>query len=302
MSVAAGSTFEITGFSFVSNRSVSSSTPLRYGPKSYVVRTSDDGFSSDLFGGDNLDGVTGTGASCGAHSSGALSFVVPGGTTFSFRVYAYHRTFPGESATSITTFRIDDVVINGVLPIELEKFEVQEVADGVKLSWETATEVNNDYFEIERSIDGVSFESLQQINGAGESNIPIGYSWVDEQPFSGPNYYRLKQVDFDGRFSYSEIKVLQLNRLGLSGKSSYLIQPNPAFEQLTLRSGQLGLGQSTVRYEIYDLFGRVVEAGMWNKDAEEVSIDLSTFSRGSYWLRIFDLKSRPLASHKFMKI
>lgn len=89
------------------------------------------------------------------------------------------------------------------LPITLLEFTAR--ADGKKslLNWTTATEVNNDRFEIERSNDAVTFQKIGQVPGAGNSNAHLSYQWYDNNPLKGNNYYRLKQVDIDGRFSHS---------------------------------------------------------------------------------------------------
>lgn len=91
------------------------------------------------------------------------------------------------------------------LPIELVRF-VGECAGGkIEISWTTWTETNNDFFTLERSNNGVDFEVVDVIAGAGNSNQPIGYSVTDEQPYGGISYYRLKDTDTGGKSSYSEI-------------------------------------------------------------------------------------------------
>lgn len=84
------------------------------------------------------------------------------------------------------------------LPVELTQFEAQAVAPNVLVRWETKSETNNDYFTLWRSRDGVSFEQIAHIAGAGNTSIPRHYSFVDNNPISGIAYYRLQQTDFDG--------------------------------------------------------------------------------------------------------
>jgi autotransporter-associated beta strand protein len=95
-----------------------------------------------------------------------------------------------------------------VLPIELSSFSARKNNHQVVLDFSTATEINNDYFSIERSSDGKRFEEIGIVEGFGTSKITKYYSFKDEKPLSGNNYYRLKQFDFDGRYSYSAIKTV----------------------------------------------------------------------------------------------
>ncbi|MCC6252410.1 MAG: hypothetical protein IT238_08120, partial [Bacteroidia bacterium] len=92
------------------------------------------------------------------------------------------------------------------LPITLLEFNAQPVIDEVSITWTTASEINNDYFNVERSKDGIHFESIAQIPGAGNSHTILNYKTMDAQPYEGVSYYRLKQTDFDGKFEYSTIK------------------------------------------------------------------------------------------------
>lgn len=94
------------------------------------------------------------------------------------------------------------------LPITLLEFTAQAAGKKTLLNWTTATEINNDRFEIERSSDAVSFNKIGQVPGAVNSNVHRNYQWYDNSPFNGNNYYRLKQVDIDGKFSYSPIRFV----------------------------------------------------------------------------------------------
>jgi len=94
------------------------------------------------------------------------------------------------------------------LPVEWLSFEAKNEEDHVNLEWITASEVNNDYFEVQRSIDGINWESREKVYGAGFSNALSYYSAKDENPLSGESYYRIKQIDFDGSIDYSEIDVV----------------------------------------------------------------------------------------------
>lgn len=110
------------------------------------------------------------------------------------------------------------------LPIELSYFKGIKESNNVKLEWETLSEKNNSHFEIQKSTNGIDFETMDIINGAGNSNKPISYSCIDYNPNIGINYYRLKQVDCDGRFELFRIISVDFDinsELKLYPNSSY---------------------------------------------------------------------------------
>ena len=91
------------------------------------------------------------------------------------------------------------------LPIELLYFNGVVCETGNRLYWSSSSENNNDYFNIEKTRDGIDWNSIVTIEGAGNSNNQLYYSFVDEDVESIINYYRLKQTDYDGKFKYSDI-------------------------------------------------------------------------------------------------
>lgn len=169
------------------------------------------------------------------------------------------------------------------LPIELIRFEAQvtEVTE-VKLSWETASEINNDYFVTQRSIDGINWEDLNQIEGAGNSTTFLYYTDLDRNPYKGVVFYRLKQVDFDGVISYSEIQSVLINQIGTINE--VLIVPNPCTNFCTV---VLKNEQSINKIEVVDFTGKVVQctSTIDNKQATFM-IDFSTLVSGVYFIKI----------------
>ena len=94
------------------------------------------------------------------------------------------------------------------LPIELSDFSVRKKnAAAVELNWTTSSEINNDFFTIEKSRNGFDFLEIGMLDGQGQSNSNNHYRFIDEQPYEGYNYYRLKQTDFDGEYSLSLIHI-----------------------------------------------------------------------------------------------
>lgn len=97
------------------------------------------------------------------------------------------------------------------LPIQLLIFTAKPDNKQVELKWATATELNNDYFTVERSIDGISFTPIAVVQGAGNSNIQLNYQTTDIEPLNGVSYYRLKQTDYNGNYTYSQIVPVVFN-------------------------------------------------------------------------------------------
>ena len=112
---------------------------------------------------------------------------------------------------------------NTALPIELIEFKVQKENERVKLNWTTASETNNKFFTIQRSLDAINFEEIGTILGAGNSSVTLNYTLYDDNPYEGLTYYRLKQIDFNGDFSYSKIKTVYFSKISI-----IKIYPNPA--------------------------------------------------------------------------
>lgn len=108
-------------------------------------------------------------------------------------------------------FAVDNITITTTtpLPIELISFNGEHSGNNNLLKWITATEINNDYFTLERSPDGIAFTGIAYTDGAGNSLQTNSYSYTDTHPENGANYYRLKQTDFNGSFSYSSIIYLE---------------------------------------------------------------------------------------------
>lgn len=111
------------------------------------------------------------------------------------------------------------------LPIELLNFTAAPNGNNIDIKWTTATERNNDYFTIEKTKDGQTFEFVAQVDGAGNSTSVLNYSTIDTKPFNGLSYYRLKQTDFNGAYWYSNLVAVEF-----SGNTifDFNIYPNPS--------------------------------------------------------------------------
>ncbi|HEV8285643.1 MAG TPA: T9SS type A sorting domain-containing protein [Chitinophagaceae bacterium] len=117
------------------------------------------------------------------------------------------------------------------LPVALTSFKANVEKNEVKLSWHTASEHNNKYFEVQHSIDGNNFTAIGTIPGKGTTTIPSDYSFSHTNPVAGVNYYRLKQIDIDDRYEYSDVITAKINYRNLTS-----LYPNPIKEKLIISS------------------------------------------------------------------
>lgn len=136
----------------------------------------------------------------------------PNGTFAGIDVGTQVITLNLASGQTYTCTYEDGALVSSVLPVDLTSFKVEQRNSEVLLNWQTANEVNNEYFEVERSIGGNNFTSLGFVDGNTNSTRLIDYSFVDSKAGSGQIYYRLKQVDLDGRYEYSDVISIMVNR------------------------------------------------------------------------------------------
>lgn len=184
---------------------------------------------------------------------------------------------------------LDDVSVvpaNGitgcVLPIELIGFDAEVSNNEVVTQWSTQSELNNDYFIVERSADSEHFEFVGRMDGAGTSNQVLNYQFTDADPLAGTSYYRLKQVDFDGTTSYSDPKAVALNDL-----ISAEIYPNPSQEGYL--NVVISMTQAKqVDLEILDINGKsmLVQSFKSSAGSETKKLDISHLTAGLYFVRL----------------
>ena len=159
------------------------------------------------------------------------------------------------------------------LPVELVSFEAKARDNRILLEWQTASELNNLGFEIQKSKDGITWDILGFVEGKGTVSVLNTYASIDRFPNKGSNYYRLKQLDFDGKFEYSEIVVIDINGLN----EGVVVFPNPAKNQLTIIKGE---GEAT----IYNVLGQAVKR--LTIDAHQATIQLTDLIDGQYYIQV----------------
>ena len=172
-----------------------------------------------------------------------------------------------------------ETVLAPVLPIELLFFNGKQEKKSVELSWATATELDNDYFSIEKSTDGIRWIVLENIQGAGNSTINLQYTFEDNAPESGIQYYRLKQTDFDGTFTYSA--AIAINFEDTANANSISIYPNPnSSNQLNFRG--IGLDVSYT-LELKKVTGEL----LYHQTVNTQSIALPDLEKGMYLITLY---------------
>lgn len=162
------------------------------------------------------------------------------------------------------------------LPVEMVSFKTERNNKSVLLQWETAQEINNDGFVIEQSIDGRDWKNIGWVAGAGTVESNQVYAFTDNHPEAGMNYYRLKQVDFDGQFSFSEIRTIKMEEV-LNNIGAY---PNPTKGIVNL-SG-LDATDDIVKVKVSNAVGKTV----LETSGILPTIDLSAFENGRYFIMI----------------
>lgn len=219
------------------------------GPLRFALRNSVDSYTADLGGVSVGTDVTTT-------QTATFTFTVTNSTAaITFRLYPYQAEAaagtwgPGDGTGN-------DIVVNGStgdapLPISLVSFTATKLSEKVKVKWTTATEINNDKFIIERSVSGEDYEFVAEVKGAGNSKEINKYEIIDANPLKGTSYYRLTQVDYDGRSeTFAPVAVK------MDAKSMEVIAKSAEQGTINLNVFSPNAGEGTL--VIRDLSGRTI--------------------------------------------
>lgn len=192
----------------------------------------------------------------------------------------------GGSFTRLPIFQPVDI-----LPVELLTFTGRLEGENVILNWETASELNNDRFEIERSESAMEFQKIGTTKGHGNSNIPVGYRFVDSLTTSGTYYYRLKQVDFDGKSSYSNVISVYFQY-----ETQIMVYPNPAQDWIIVQTKDL---KTTYKIQIYNVSGLLIHEQHLENINGQNKIDVRDFPKGTYFVSIYNQER--ITTQQFIK-
>ncbi len=201
-------------------------------------------------------------------------------------------------------FAIDDINFSqcpagGVAPVTLTSFTARHKGSGVSLDWSTSQELNNSYFQVERSGDGsTNWSVISTVNGAGNSQVVNNYNSYDATPLGGVNYYRVKQVDFDGKSSYSNTVAVKmdLQKVGVS------VLANPFYNTLSVNFVSPTSQMVTAR--LVDITGKQIAIEKWsvnNGTTKKDFTNVSGLQHGMYILSIVNNSGEILYNGKVVK-
>ena len=164
---------------------------------------------------------------------------------------------------------------SSLLPVDWVYFNGKIMGDGAALlTWATATEINNEGYTLEKSMDGINYVPVAFIKGKNNGQNMVQYEYLDTKLYKGINYYRLKQKDFDGNFSYSKTISVEYSK-----KSSLAVFPNPFEDIINVQSDE---NNWDLPVRIYDSNGHVV----YQADGFKAVIDMGHFPKGVYFMAV----------------
>lgn len=201
-------------------------------------------------------------------------------------------------------FAVDDITFSGcseegTAPVTLTSFTAHAKGNGVSIDWSTSQELNNDYFQVERSADGSSnWKVVATVNGSGNSQVARKYNAFDASPLTGINYYRLKQVDNDGKGTYSNTVAVKIQLQ----KTSISVLVNPFYNTLTVNIVSPSTEMVTAR--LLDVTGKQVAVQNWsvnNGTSRKDFNNLSGLQHGMYILSVVNNSGEVLFNGKVIK-
>lgn len=197
-------------------------------------------------------------------------------------------------------FTLGSVSSFNPLPIELLSFKAiyNNNEKKVDLKWETSSEKNSDYFSVERSVNGNDWTKISTLKAAGNSTSNISYQDYDFEPFSGINYYRLKETDFNADVIYSNIEYVTIN----SDASEFSVSPNPVLTSTTV--DYWVTKDEEFQLELTNSLGQVfIKKNIQLKNGEnQIIVDMGPFSSGNYILKIHSMDFTEVQTKKIIKL
>lgn len=210
----------------------------------------------------------------GYKGSGSVDLSVVYGGGFGTDVLTYDPAPPHNLST---------VTLNtGTLPVEWVSFTAEEINhQEVKLEWITGAELNNDKFEIEKQLKHGEFQKIGEVASPGNSTNPRVYQFFDSSPMTNVVYYRIKQIDLDGTFEYSNTVEVGFD---FNGDEAYTVYPTPAIDEITIEA--LNNELLTHEYAVVDLQGKEIITGELEAGVAFDKVDVSRLAEGNYFIKI----------------
>ncbi len=204
-------------------------------------------------------------------------------------------TFIRDCFESCNTTLMDGSDCLAGLPIELLSFTGRNINGINELAWKTATEENSDFFEIQKSIDGVNFARIGVVDAAGESLVTLSYTFEDAMPAIGNNYYRLRMVDLDGTFEYSNVVTIATRLYG-----DISVYPVPANDAIYV--AYESDNTSEIQIQVVSFVGQTLLTRTENtvQGLNSFELDISQLATGTYLIQITNEDGLPI-SKRFVK-
>lgn len=193
-------------------------------------------------------------------------------------------TYPWLSGIQVKGFTWFEHASNmalGPLPILLQSFDISKSKNiHTLLNWVTDSEVNNDYFEIQNSVDGQQWQFVAKVAGSGNSVVRLYYTYTDLEPLGGTSFYRIKQVDFDGGSSYTPTRSITFEPSTTATIRG--IFPNPVANVLSF----YGECPIDTRVQIFNVYGYKMEDLLMSQEHSSIDVDVAGFPSGVYLLHV----------------
>ena len=232
--------------------------------------------------------LTSSGTFADPHASGATGVALPHGASASTSNWVWSQH--GNGTDHLATYKVASFSGGGggggasgnPLPVELIHFDAQAAANHTAdLHWVTASEINNSHFEIERSYDGRTFETVGNVTGNGTTSHLIDYNYTDETIAKSQNtaYYRLKQVDYDGAYEYSDVRVVRFDKR--ADRLEIAAYPNPFNQEVTIHVN----ANEPYAIQVTDING-VVVLSVDHTESRTHRLDVSEYTAGVYIIEV----------------
>ncbi len=177
--------------------------------------------------------------------------------------------------TSFSPFTLGSISNVNPLPVSIINLVAVKSDKSIEVKWTTTMELNSNYFDVQKSIDGTNWNTIGRVDAAGNSNSLVDYKFIDVNPLDGWQYYRLQQIDLNDKSELSKVVAININS---DSKLSASLYPSPASNVLTLNSNSID--NVDISFDIYDTYGKKLLSGTQN--AMLVNIDISELAAGVY--------------------
>lgn len=228
------------------------------------------------------------------------TFILPGCTSYVMQIISDENTAGCAAAGQVVVLQ---TVLNPtqVLPVELTTFTGYNNGSINVLNWTTASELNSLRFEVEKSLDAINFEYIGERPAAGNSSTPRSYTLNDLHPVLGNNYYRLKMIDRDGQYKYSEIIIIKVTEINASADGIVAVYPNPTNDKVNIVY-QAGANQK-VNLDIYNAIGQNMFSNdySFNAGLNTIVVEAAEYAKGMYVINLQNVSGGTKYQSKFVK-